>query len=157
MFVFIIASFTLNAQTKTDSLTSNKNDTIKFIMQKSATGAMLRSMILPGLGQYYNESYWKIPVIWGFLGYFAYKALDNNKLYNDYASLADRQTDPNLISKYKNIRDQARDIRDSYFVYMALTYLLNIVDSYVDAHLFDFDVSETGKTKNYTLKIKIGL
>ncbi len=153
MIVLVLAGFPLKAQTKIDSLTSNKPDTVKFVMQKSPTGAMLRSAILPGWGQFYNESYWKIPIVWGFLGYFAYKALDNNRLYKDYEGYA--AADPS--SRNIQIRDYYRDTRDTYFVYMALTYLINIVDSYVDAHLFDFNVSEMNNVKNYTLRIKLGL
>lgn len=149
----IIVLFALPSagQTKTDSIASNKTDTVLFVMQKSPTGAMLKSALIPGWGQLYNESYWKIPVVWGFLGYFAYKTLDYNKVYLDYKDLADK--DP----RYNATRDRARDNRDVFIVYMALTYLLNIVDAYVDAHLFDFDVSETNKTTNYSIKLKIGL
>jgi hypothetical protein len=152
LIVIVLISFPLTAQTKIDSAASNKQDTIKFIMQKSATGAMLRSAVIPGWGQFYNESYWKIPVVWGFLGWFAYNAIHQNKMYNDYKPLAD--ADPNT---YKRYSDYYRDNRDSFIVYMALTYLVNIVDAYVDAHLFDFDVSETNKSMNYTIKLKIGL
>lgn len=155
LVVFFIATFPLTAQTKIDTLTSNNADSIKFIMQKSPTGAMIRSILLPGFGQYYNESYWKIPVIWGFLGYFAYTAIDQNNKYKEYSNLynlGDAQQ-----PRYKTIRDFYRDQRDSFIVYMALTYLLNIVDSFVDAHLFDFDVTDTHNSKNYSLKLKIGL
>jgi hypothetical protein len=157
LVLFFILIFPLTAQTKIDTLTSNKQDTVKFIMQKSPTGAMIRSIILPGFGQYYNESYWKIPVIWGFLGYFGYKAIDNNRLYNEYAGIVALQTNADLKTHYTTIRDFYRDNRDSFIVYMALTYLLNIVDSFVDAHLFDFDVSDTHNSMNYSLKLKIGL
>lgn len=157
LIVFVLFSFSLQAQTKIDSTTSNKPDTLKFVMQKSATGAMLRSAVLPGWGQLYNGSYWKIPVIWGFFGYFMYEALHWNNLYKDYASLADNTTDAYWRPAYIKARDTSRDNRDSFFVYMAITYLVNIVDSYVDAHLFDFDVSETTNKKNYSLRIKIGL
>lgn len=157
LLVIVLFSFPLHAQTKIDSTASNKPDTTLFVMQKSATGAMIKSALMPGWGQLYNESYWKIPVVWGFLGYFAYGAIFNNNRYNEYADLAAKTTDTNWKAKYVSVRDQYRDNRDSFFVYMGLTYLINIVDAYVDAHLFDFDVSETNNKKNYSLKLKIGL
>src|SRR5690606_5094402 len=34
-------------------------------MKYSPTKAGLYSAVLPGLGQYYNKKYWKIPIVWG--------------------------------------------------------------------------------------------
>ena len=47
----------------------------------------------------------------------------------------------------KTAREFYRDNRDVYLFYLVLAYFLNIVDAYVDAHLFDFDVSEDKFTK----------
>lgn len=157
MFVIVLFSFPLSAQTKIDSTASNKPDTLKFIMQKSATGAMIKSALIPGWGQLYNESYWKIPVVWGFFGYFLYEAVHWNNLYKDYQSQADKTEAGYWKDMYVKNRNISRDNRDTFFVYMGLTYLINIVDAYVDAHLFDFDVSETNNKMNYSLKLKIGL
>ena len=44
--------------------------------------------------------------------------------------------------RYKNLREFYRDQRDQFYLYAGLVYLINIVDAYVDAHLFDFDVSD---------------
>lgn len=109
-----------------------------FAMQKSPWGAVLRSAILPGLGQFYNESYWKIPVIWGvgallLSGWFYY---DN--LYEDYRDLFIETGN----TSYKSYRDFYRDQRDNFTIYLIVTYLLNLVDAYVDAQLFDFEVEE---------------
>ena len=95
-------------------------------MQKSPWGAVLRSAIIPGFGQFYNESYWKIPVIWGIGAWFVY-----GDLY--------RQTENQF---YRQNRNFYRDQRDNFAIYIGLLYLLNLVDAYVDAHLFDFTVDE---------------
>jgi len=69
---------TLNGQTIDDSLqTIEQNDTT-FIMAKSPWGAVGRSALIPGWGQFYNNSYWKIPVVWGVLGWFTYLYIENN-------------------------------------------------------------------------------
>ena len=39
-------------------------------------------------------------------------------------------------------RNFYRDQRDLFTIYMGITYLLQLVDAYVDAHLFDFTVQE---------------
>ncbi len=131
--------------------TIKKKDTVyTFKMTRSPTKAMLFSAVLPGAGQFYNESYWKIPIIWGVGGYFAYEIIKNNNSYIDYRDLyASSQTpeNPNGDVRYKNLREFYRDQRDQFYLYAGLVYLINLVDAYVDAHLFDFDVSDKIKVQ----------
>ena len=73
-----------------------------FKMQKSPTGAIVRSLILPGWGQYYVESYWKIPLFLGAAGTCAYFIIDNNNSFNakkdQIAKLAsENPNDPYLV------------------------------------------------------------
>lgn len=127
------------------------NSTNNFVMQKSPWGAVLRSAIIPGWGQIYNESYWKVPIVWGITGWLVYIWVDNNNLYKDNRNLFLQTGD----DRYKRFRDFYRDQRDQFAIYIVLTYLLNLVDAYVDAHLFDFNVDEnyfTGQ-KMYNLRI----
>jgi hypothetical protein len=109
-----------------------------FVMQKSPWGAVARSAVIPGLGQFYNESYWKIPVIWGVGALFISGWVYNNNLYKDYKDLF-IETGNN---SYLSYRDFYRDQRDNFTIYLVLLYLLNLVDAYVDAHLYDFNVEE---------------
>lgn len=118
-------------------------------MKKSPWGAVLRSAVVPGLGQIYNESYWKAPVVWGVSGWFVYNWFYNNKKYRDYAKLYG--TTRNGIDREN--RDLYRDQRDMFVIYLGLTYFLNLVDAYVDAHLFDFTVDEN-KTMKLNVQIK---
>ena len=116
-------------------------------MEKSPWGAVLRSAILPGFGQFYNESYWKIPIIWGIGALLVSGWVYNNGLYKENRDLFIQSE--NEI--YRQRRDFYRDQRDNFTIYLVITYLLNLVDAYVDAHLFDFQVDENfGAT---TLKI----
>ena len=112
-------------------------DTV-FVMQKSPWGAVARSAVVPGLGQFYNESYWKIPVIWGVGALFISGWVYNNNFYNDYKDLFIETGNNND----KSYRDFYRDQRDNFTIYLILLYLLNLVDAYVDAHLYDFTVEE---------------
>jgi hypothetical protein len=49
---------------------------------------MVSSMIIPGTGQIYNESYWKAPVVWGFTAYYFYSVYRNqDRFYNEQRSL----------------------------------------------------------------------
>jgi hypothetical protein len=40
---------------------------------------------------------------------------------------------------------------------MLITYVLNLVDAYVDAHLFDFSVEEDFLTRMPRLNVKVNL
>lgn len=144
----------------TDSLDTNPilSDS-GFVMQKSPMGAMLRSAVLPGWGQFYNESYWKIPIVWGVSAWFIYLWTDRNDNYQLYKDLYNKSLSEssNGNSQYKRARDFYRDDRDLYAIYIGLTYFLNLIDAYVDAHLFDFDVGFNNFTQKPELKIKISL
>ena len=109
-----------------------------FVMQKSPWGAVLRSAVIPG-------------VIWGVAAWLVYNWNINNKDYKNYDDLY-RQTND---SGYKQLRDFYHDQRDLFAIYMGLTYFLNLVDAYVDAELFDFNVNENYRTGEPMLGIKI--
>ncbi|MEK6756122.1 MAG: DUF5683 domain-containing protein [Bacteroidota bacterium] len=114
---------------------------------KSPTTAILLSAILPGAGQIYTERYWKVPIILGFGGYFVSKWLKANDLYlsarGRYQQSVERGENGgqgSAQSLYE--RDFYRDERDKFAFYFALTYLLNIIDAYVGASLYNFEVTD---------------
>lgn len=142
---------------KTDTV---QYDTSKFVMKKSPLGAVVRSAILPGLGQFYNESYWKIPVIWGVLGYLGYNWVTQNNEYKKYRDLFNQSinsSNPTGNTTYFKQREFYKDQRDLFAVYIGLAYLLNIIDAYVDAHLYDFDVSPYPDQNTIYFSFKINL
>ena len=112
--------------------------------------AMLCSIVLPGLGQAYNKTYWKIPVIYAGLGTMAYFIIWNNNQYQNYNSALKLRNNGG-IDQYYNIYS-ASDLvsiesyynRDFWLSVMgaSLIYILNIVDANVDAQLHSFDVSD---------------
>lgn len=129
-------------------------DTTK-VEAKSPWGAVIRSAILPGLGQIYNKSYWKAPVVWGLMGWFGYNWWQNNKNYIDYKRLyleSVQKGNENFL--YRRIREFYRDQRDLFAIYLGLTYFLNMVDAYVDAHLFNFELLTRNDELKFTIKIK---
>jgi len=120
-------------------------------MQKSPWGAVVRSAIVPGWGQIYNESYWKAPIVWGVMGWFVYAWVDNNNNYIDYKNLY-LQSGNSLDLEYRNFY---RDQRDEFAIYFALTYFLTLVDAYVDAHLYDFSVGKNNFTNSPMFNIRV--
>lgn len=147
--LFIILTSDLFSQDEEMIIKEEKTDTV-FVMQKSPWGAVLRSAVIPGWGQLYNESYWKVPVVWGVAGWFIYNWIDTNNEYIKYRDLY-IESDQGI---YLSRRDFYRDQRDYFAIYLTLTYLLNLVDAYVDAHLFDFTVSEDFLTRTPKINIR---
>ncbi len=147
--LFVILTSELFSQDEEMIIKEERTDTV-FVMQKSPLGAVLRSAVIPGWGQLYNESYWKVPVVWGVAGWFIYNWIDTNNEYIKYRDLY-IESDQGI---YLSRRDFYRDQRDYFAIYLTLTYLLNLVDAYVDAHLFDFTVSEDFLTRTPQLNIR---
>lgn len=112
---------------------------------KSPGTAMLLSAILPGAGQVYNTSYWKVPIILGFGIYFISYYLDSDRRVEDYRQqyLASLQVTPGGDPTLLAMRDFYLGERDTFVWYFCILYFLNIVDAYVDASLYGFDVSPT--------------
>jgi hypothetical protein len=118
-------------------------DSLPSAGQTKSTGtAMLLSAILPGAGQFYNESYWKVPIIVGLGGYFIVEFLDNNHLYREYSDQYEEslETTPGGDTQLLTYREFYRDQRDTFGWYFLILYAINILDAYIDASLFDFDV-----------------
>jgi len=147
-------------------------DTIKIIDSQSEEihspkKAAVYSAVLPGLGQAYNKKYWKIPFIYigfGVIGYFidwnndnyqlnkvAYQHLtDDNAETNDHllldAIVYYDLDNPTSFANFKDGLTKRQDFyrrnRDLLFISAIGFYGLNIIDASVDAHLFDFDISD---------------
>ena len=123
---------------------------------------MLLSAILPGAGQIYAHRYYTIPLFWGLGTYFAIIWNNQNNLYHEYANKFSESVRLDTISHQGNATDLTsrnfyHDQRDEFAIYLGLTYFLNIIDAYVGATLYSFDVSnELGPTTS-TIRFKIPL
>ena len=141
LFLFSKVNF---AQIDSAKVVSAFTSDTTYVISKSPWGAVLRSAVIPGWGQIYNQSYIKAPIIWGLGGWLVYLWIQNNKSYRDAISA-------NNIT-YKNFY---QDQRDLMAIYMGLVYVLNMVDAYVDAELFDFSFKENSFTKSPMLDLRI--
>ncbi len=117
------------------------------ITKLSPIKAGLYSAVLPGLGQYYNKKYWKIPLVWGAVGTGVGIALWNQNQYERYRNafvaelngLPHEFSDKPYVTKtvLGNAQDRFKRQRDYAIGIAALIYILNIVDAVVDAHLYE--------------------
>ncbi|MCQ2959913.1 MAG: DUF5683 domain-containing protein [Bacteroidales bacterium] len=125
--------------------------------------AALLSTVIPGAGQVYNGSWWKAPIIYaGFAGigyglsfyqdYYksfktAYNSYRNPYLAQGLTPPADTILTVRGETGYSPVnvqqgRDFYRKYRDLCIIGVSVWYLVNILEAYTEAHLFDFDVSD---------------
>ncbi|MDA3890050.1 MAG: DUF5683 domain-containing protein [Salinivirgaceae bacterium] len=126
-----------------------------FLFSHSPNKATFYSAILPGLGQIYNGKYWKVPIIYAGIGGLIYYTNYTNYVYKKYkdgynVKLRIKNGEVGVEDNYerygeenlKRLKDQWRRWRDLNIVGLGLIYVAQILDADVDAHLFDYDVSE---------------
>lgn len=118
-------------------------------LEKIPKKAGLYSAILPGAGQVYTKKYWKVPIIYGGLITSAYYIKESDDLYRLYRSTFLKRLDGNRTdnlnysdSDLRTLTKHYRRNREVSALLFTLTYILNIVDASVNAHMFDYDVSE---------------
>lgn len=122
-------------------------DTGAFVMTKSPMLALGLSAVLPGAGQMYNGQWWKAPIIYAGIGGMLAGAYVQHQKYAEYRDSVIVQTgrgDLIAARRYTNSRNFYRDDRDKLFIYTGLIYIANLLDAYISAHLYDFDVSDPG-------------
>jgi hypothetical protein len=138
---------------KKEQSTDKEKSTTEF-NGHSISKAAIYSAVLPGLGQAYNRKYWKIPIIYAGFGVITYFVVSNNneyKTYNEaYVYQANGETYPidnPYVGKYsltqlQDAMDYYRRNRDLSYIIGGLWYVANILEAYVDAHFFEYDISE---------------
>ena len=145
-------------------ITSDKFFAPSYMFSPSPRKAVIYSAIFPGLGQIYNRKYWKLPILYGGFVGLTYAITWNNGYYQDYlGAYQDIMDDNPDTNRWHNMLPYGRDPetvdtqwfttvlqqrKDHYRYYRDLSiigtvavYLAAIVDAYVDAQLFDFDMS----------------
>lgn len=151
-----------------DSAQTQQKDTVTttvYRFKPDPIKAVWMGAIIPGYGQIYNRKYWKLPIVYGgFLG-CAYAISWNGTMYSDYKKayrdiidndpttnsfmdiLPEGYTIESLggMSQYTKTlqtkQNTYRRYRDLSIVITVALYAITLVDAYVDAQLFDFDIS----------------
>jgi len=129
----------------TYSLRAAKPDTTTVI--KTPRGAMIRSAIFPGWGQWYNGKKIKSIIIFaaesGCIGAYFYeqdRLNDVSDILNGLPPENDPQHNEKLFKKYTDLKEDYRDKRNKYAWWFAGVVIYSMVDAYVDTYLSTFDV-----------------
>lgn len=113
--------------------------------------AAFLSGVFPGMGQIYNKSYWKAPIVWGGLGLTVYYYSWNNSQYHIYRDaykdlIAGKQLTGKLEGFDRTRLETAQKFhqrnRDLSALLTAGIYILQILEANTDAHLSQFNVDE---------------
>lgn len=155
------------AKVYSDGLLIDSSDSFlapAYLFKPTPRKAVIYSSLFPGLGQIYNRKYWKLPIVYGGFVGLTYFITWNNGYYRDYLNgyrdIMDSNPETNSWHKMlpfgytpesvdqswftdvlKQRKDYFRYYRDLSIIGTVGLYLLAIVDAYVDAQLFDFDMS----------------
>lgn len=155
-----------------DSMPLTQKEMDRLFWKPDPMRAVWLGTIVPGLGQIYNRSYWKLPIVYGgFMGCI-YAITWTNNQYDGYKNAyrdiyfdsrnGEVTNDPSKAyiailpegytidmmggasayqNRLKEWQNRSRRNRDLAIAVTAIVYALTLVDAYVDAQLFDFDIS----------------
>lgn len=111
--------------------------------------ATIFSILVPGLGQIYNNEWWKLPIYLGGMGFAYHLYLDNKTNYLRFQRIYREATDPDVQYTGPITADQAlyyRNVYRRYRDYSLLAvfgvYLLQIIDANVFSYMHNFDVDD---------------
>ena len=156
--------------------TTHAGEEYKYMIDLSkkpdAMKAVWLGTVIPGAGQIYNGSYWKLPIVYGaFMGCGYAISINQNRyssyknayldLYNDkqagtisedisktYIAVLPEGYDLKRVggadtwmNTLKNQQSIYRRYRDYSILATVIVYALSLIDAYVDAQLFDYDIS----------------
>lgn len=155
-----------------DSIPLSEKEMARLFWKPDPARAVWLGALVPGLGQIYNRSYWKLPIVYGGLMGCAYAITWNSTRYEGYktayrdlyydmrdglvtedpsksyiAILPDGYTIDRMggvqtySARLDNWQNSSRRYRDISILATIIVYALTLVDAYVDAQLFDFDIS----------------
>jgi hypothetical protein len=113
----------------------------------SPVTATVLSVVFPGMGQVYNRKLWKVPIIFGGVASLVYVVDFNQRGYNRFGDAYrsypnDEFGGTRSQTELQYFRDAYRRNRDLSIISLVGFYLLNIIDANVDAHFFDWDISD---------------
>ncbi len=99
------------------------------------TGALFKSVLFPGWGQYSNGKYQKAAIIFGLESFFIFKSAQYFRKTRDRFDTFQQTQERSDFDAY----DDARTTRNKYYWFVAGTIFISMWDAYADAHIKPFE------------------
>lgn len=172
LLLFSLQGTIADSTITTSTDTVMQQDVEQVFWKPDPVKAVWMGTLFPGLGQIYNRSYWKLPIVYGGLMGCTYAIIYTDNQYQSYkeayrsiyydiqhSSVTNSPEKPYIAilpegytiekmggvsSYYKRLQEwqnTTRRYRDLSIAATVIVYALTLVDAYVDAQLFDFDIS----------------
>jgi len=127
-------------QTRQDSTVKKVSEPDTLLKGKSPTGALLRSVVFPGGGQFYNHKYLKGLVVFGTeTTFFTLAAIEWSRA-NTHKKNFQNPNYPYSERLWEFDQYQFYEDRRNLFLWItAGVVFLSMFDAYVDAQLYNFD------------------
>jgi len=105
---------------------------------KNPRTALISSALLPGLGQVYNGRRLKVVVMVGFMSFYTGNIILNWRAHKEYEALRDLSPEgSDGFRLANNLSDYYEQTAIDYMWWAGATWLIGVLDAWIDAHLFD--------------------
>lgn len=107
---------------------------------KSPTGAMFRSLVIPGWGQFHNGAWWKAPIFITGEAITLIYAIKNYRTARDFYNRSLSAENGDSEKLYEEYEKHLRRTEMWGWLFTGVV-VFSMLDAYVDAHLSNYDVS----------------
>lgn len=121
-----------------------------FIIAKSSKTAIILSATIPGGGQFYTENYLKGLFFLGAESYLFYNTLNFYLSYKEN----DRLFQETGVDSFRIKRDLSQDNLYEFLWWDGVIYMLSLLDAFINAELYNFEMDFKVKEKKAEIKIK---
>ncbi len=143
-----------SAHVDSSAIKLNKEDTILFVpptfegelpvtdssnlekrLRQSPTGALFKSLVIPGWGQMSNGKPVKALIYAGLQGWCIGAAIHYGGTASNFKDSYEASTEVSIRREYYAMYKDRRQERNKYLFFLGLTTLVSVFDAFVDAHL----------------------
>ena len=105
---------------------------------QNPTKALLKSMLVPGLGQFGNKKYFKAAVVAGLQAWLISSAIDHGREASEFKNKFEMSLDtPERNILYDNFLD-SKDQRNKFTWFAVIVTFVSMFDAFADSHLSGF-------------------
>ncbi|UCD64453.1 MAG: hypothetical protein JSW34_03195 [Candidatus Zixiibacteriota bacterium] len=104
-------------------------------LTQNPTGALFKSMLIPGWGQLGNRKYFKAVLFAGLDAWFIGSAIHYGQQASDFREQFDASTDPTARNEFYDLYLDRKDERNKFTWFAVIITFVSMFDAYADAHL----------------------